>query len=116
MSNLFSAFFFLIFSLVFFGMFFWLRWGTRSWYETKGKFVDRGRAFRSRSNFPIVEFVDKEGKVKQAETNRVAVYFREPLKLRVSPDGTVHTKGSEWWAMLPAIPLFALSVQLFLSL
>ena len=97
-------------------MFSWLRWGTRSWYETEGKFIDRARAFRSKSNFPIVEFVDKDGQVKQAETNRVAVYFREPLKLRISPKGTVHTRGSELWALIPALPLFALSVQLFLSL
>jgi len=115
MNDIYGAIFLLGISSLFFGIFAWLRWGTRSWYETEGRFIDRARAFRSKHNYPLVEFTDKNGQVKQAETNRVAVYFSEPLKLRISPKGTVHTKGSEVWALIPAVPMFILSLSILFA-
>lgn len=90
----------------------WLRWGTESWYKTSARFVDRKRAFASRYDGPILSYVDAQGTTKQAETQRIAVYFREPLRIRVSAKGKTIVEGTE---LIPlAIGLIMVTISLLL--
>jgi hypothetical protein len=109
-SNWFASIFLFCLSLVFLLIFIWLRRGTQSWYRAEGRFTDRRRAFMSRVDGPLAEYVDKNGKKQVVELPRMAVYLREPLKLRVSGKDKAVAEGPEWVLIVMAVLFFASSL------
>ncbi len=106
--------FYLSLSAVFIAIFIWLRWGTRNWYETEGRMVDRRRALIP-GNGPIIEYTDKSGEIKQGQASRVGFYSPKTSRIRVSPKGTIHPAGAEWLLVIPLLPLFLLGVLTLLG-
>jgi hypothetical protein len=105
-SNMAAGLVLFFITLMFLLMFIWLRIGTRSWYRAEGRFVNRWRAFTSRIDGPLAEYSNEHGKKQTIELPRMAVYLKEPLKLRISPKGKAIAEGPEWVMIIMATVTF----------